>query len=165
MPSLSNFVVQVMDLPAEGITLEGEVPVREFEFEDDGRFALEGATLRYRLHVSLVKRTVFVMGRLELDTQAMCDRCTEWAPLHLTEPEVIHSIADETLEPVDFTEDIREDVVLMLPTSFLCKEECLGICPTCGKNLNEGPCGCECSPSEDDEDSPWAALSGLQDKM
>ena len=36
-----------------------------------------------------------------------------------------------------------EDVILGLPAKFLCEEDCKGICPTCGKNLNEGPCGCK----------------------
>ncbi|MBR5977213.1 MAG: DUF177 domain-containing protein [Clostridia bacterium] len=36
-----------------------------------------------------------------------------------------------------------EDVLLYLPSKFLCKEDCKGICPTCGKDLNDGPCGCK----------------------
>ena len=36
-----------------------------------------------------------------------------------------------------------EDVLLYLPSKFLCREDCKGICPTCGKDLNDGPCGCK----------------------
>ena len=43
--------------------------------------------------------------------------------------------------------DIDELVLLQLemefPMRFLCKEDCKGLCPKCGKNLNEGECGCE----------------------
>lgn len=37
---------------------------------------------------------------------------------------------------------VREDILLSLPTKVLCREDCLGICPRCGKDLNDGPCSC-----------------------
>ena len=37
---------------------------------------------------------------------------------------------------------VREDILLSLPTKVLCREDCLGICHRCGKDLNEGPCDC-----------------------
>ena len=46
-------------------------------------------------------------------------------------------------EQLDLDELVREDILLELPTKFLCREDCKGICPKCGKNLNDGPCGCE----------------------
>lgn len=36
----------------------------------------------------------------------------------------------------------RADILLELPSKFLCREDCRGLCPMCGKNLNEGLCGC-----------------------
>lgn len=44
---------------------------------------------------------------------------------------------------VDVTDDIRQEVVLSYPMTFLCREDCRGLCPACGQNLNEGPCQCE----------------------
>ncbi len=48
---------------------------------------------------------------------------------------------------VDLAGLLREDVLLDLPWKFLCREDCKGLCPRCGKNLNEGPC--TCSPEVD----------------
>lgn len=48
----------------------------------------------------------------------------------------------------DLEELLREDVLLGLPTKFLCKEDCKGLCPRCGKNLNLGPCGCDLSEAD-----------------
>lgn len=42
---------------------------------------------------------------------------------------------------------MREDILLELPTKFLCRKDCKGLCPKCGKNLNDGPCSCK---SDDD---------------
>lgn len=43
---------------------------------------------------------------------------------------------------LDLDELMRADILLELPTKFLCKEDCKGLCPVCGKNLNEGSCDC-----------------------
>ena len=37
---------------------------------------------------------------------------------------------------------VSEDAYLAIPYRMLCREDCKGLCPRCGKNLNEGPCGC-----------------------
>ena len=37
---------------------------------------------------------------------------------------------------------LRDDILLDLPTKFLCTDDCKGLCPTCGKDLNDGPCQC-----------------------
>ncbi len=44
---------------------------------------------------------------------------------------------------IDLTEAIRQHVLLDIPMVTLCKEDCAGLCPQCGKDLNEGPCTCE----------------------
>lgn len=54
------------------------------------------------------------------------------------------------VEDMHFSPDelLREDVLLSLPTKILCKEDCKGLCPQCGVNLNEKTCACEkpCDP-------------------
>lgn len=42
----------------------------------------------------------------------------------------------------DLDEMIAHEIVLSVPMKPLCKEECKGLCPTCGRNLNEGDCDC-----------------------
>ncbi|HUJ65482.1 MAG TPA: DUF177 domain-containing protein [Acidimicrobiales bacterium] len=57
------------------------------------------------------------------------------------------------LEPL-----VRDALLLELPLAPLCHEGCLGLCPTCGADLNEGPCPCP-SPSGDPR---WAVLNVLR---
>jgi uncharacterized protein len=52
----------------------------------------------------------------------------------------------------------REQILLNLPDQVLCREDCKGICPTCGKDLNHDECQC----GEDDIDPRWAALKDLK---
>ena len=44
---------------------------------------------------------------------------------------------------IDIMPQIQESIFTLLPTKVLCKEDCKGICPTCGKDLNEGECNCK----------------------
>ena len=43
---------------------------------------------------------------------------------------------------LDLDELLRADILLELPTKYLCREDCKGLCAVCGKNLNDGPCNC-----------------------
>ena len=61
-------------------------------------------------------------------------------------------------EQVDLEPLAREVVLLELPQAPLCREDCRGLCPRCGADLNEGPC--DCVP--DDRDPRWAALDALR---
>ena len=44
---------------------------------------------------------------------------------------------------LDMDEQLREQIEMEFPMRFLCKEDCKGLCPKCGKNLNEGECSCD----------------------
>ena len=53
---------------------------------------------------------------------------------------------NDYFEVIDNTEDIdeqlKEELEMAFPIRFLCKDDCRGLCQRCGKNLNEGECGC-----------------------
>lgn len=44
---------------------------------------------------------------------------------------------------LDLAPQVWESVLLLLPSKVLCREDCAGLCPRCGADLNEGPCSCE----------------------
>jgi uncharacterized protein len=68
---------------------------------------------------------------------------------------------DEFYPIVDDTIDLgplaRDAIVLELPMATLCREDCAGLCPQCGADRNEGPCGC-LAP----RDPRWANLDVLR---
>jgi uncharacterized protein len=59
---------------------------------------------------------------------------------------------------LDILQDAVDALLLAVPVKILCKEDCKGLCPACGKNLNDGPCSC--SPASGD--SRWDALKNIQ---
>ena len=46
------------------------------------------------------------------------------------------------MDKIDLDKDIRDFAILGVPMKMLCSEDCKGLCPKCGKNLNDGPCNC-----------------------
>jgi uncharacterized protein len=96
----------------------------------------------------------------------VCNRClTTWSADLIvkgshhfgTEPdEDGYAIVDGQ---IDVGAPAQDELALSLPARPLCKEDCLGLCPTCGIDLNRGSCG----GHGDDSDSPFAALKDLFD--
>ena len=93
---------------------------------------------------------VLVSGIVDTTVEAVCSRCL--AP---TAHQVKVSIAEEFCHDaaedgfaisdegeIDLGETVRQYVVLATPMKPLCRQDCAGLCPTCGKNLNLGPCDC-----------------------
>lgn len=77
------------------------------------------------------------------------------------ENEDVH-VYDAFLSPtIDITGDVRDALVLAVPMRNLCREDCKGLCPTCGKNLNKEECAC--LPAEIDDQ--WSALKSLQERL
>ena len=62
---------------------------------------------------------------------------------------------------LDMDEPLLEQLEMEFPSRFLCKEDCLGLCQRCGKNLNEGKCDC----SEKEFDPRMEPLRKLLEKM
>ena len=58
---------------------------------------------------------------------------------------------------LDIDDAVRESLMLSFPMRLLCDEECLGLCPKCGKPRRDGACGCP----EKEPDPRWAVLASL----
>ncbi len=140
-----------MDLP-EGISVKGQ----PFNFPS-GLFV--GASLQW-LEPSLLS------VRLSVDAQVTgeCARCLADTPIAILDDLMylyhLHNFefgkgssldSDDGFMPVeveafgrtiDIAEQVWETLLLLLPPKVLCNEDCLGLCPECGADLNEGACGC-----------------------
>lgn len=64
-------------------------------------------------------------------------------------------------EEIDLEPMLRDAITLALPLNPVCREDCAGICATCGKDLNKGACEC----TDEELDPRWAGLAELRDKL
>ena len=112
-------------------------------------------------------------GKLSGDVTIPCRRCLVDATVHVQdEAHVIFAekgseeaedpdvyVLDERSHQLDLRPVVREQWMLSVPAYVVCREECKGLCPTCGKDLNSGPCDCPAA-----RDSRWDALRRVQSK-
>ena len=93
-------------------------------------------------------------GTVSAEALCLCDRCgREFArefsiPLELPLAEDLQDAEDPDVFPieedgVDLDEIVSTAFILGLDTKLLCRPDCKGLCDRCGKNLNDGPCGCK----------------------
>jgi uncharacterized protein len=114
--------------------------------------------------------TVFELG-FRARIHGPCFRCLGDAvvdvPVSAREYHATNPETDELRSPylrdelVDLEAWARDSVALALPDQILCRADCAGLCPVCGRNLNE-------EPHTHDEESPdprWAALEALRDRL
>lgn len=83
-----------------------------------------------------------------------CDRCRkdtiknfDYSFMHTLVLSQNNENTDDYIEVPDFILDLNElvkdDILLELPGKFLCDDDCRGLCPICGSDLNIGQCGCK----------------------
>lgn len=80
-----------------------------------------------------------INGVLEFDYERMISADAASSPDGDAEEDILY--VNES--GVDIDSSLMEDIALELPTYRLCREDCRGLCQKCGKNLNDGDCGCE----------------------
>ena len=93
------------------------------------------------------------LRRIEQPVQAQFE--AEYA--HHPDPEDPDQYSYDASE-LDLTDAVRDSLVLELPIRFLCKEDCKGLCPVCGTDLNTGTCTCR---EGIDDMNPFSVLRSI----
>jgi uncharacterized protein len=114
--------------------------------------------------------SIAVHGTVVMPWRSQCRRClaeAEGAAL-ISVDEVYQDADRQTValddafpiegDQIDLVPAVREYLLLELPDDVLCRDDCAGICPVCGTNLNTDSCSCDTTV----RDERWAALDGLQ---
>jgi uncharacterized protein len=151
-------IIEVARVSPDGSSYTGEEPGDILELRGESLVRVEGA-VSFDLLAQVVSHELIVRGTLSVPLAFECSRCAEFYSTMLRVSSFLraYEIPDGT-ETVDLTADIREDIVVALPTRPLCSPVCRGLCPQCGKNLNEGSCACR--PASGGA-GRWSALDGL----
>ena len=152
-----NFVIDVSRLKRGGEEFSGAIDDSVYGFDDD--YLKPFAGLRYRLFAQQLGSELLVRGELEQDFSAVCSRCGADFDFTARISDFVTSLeVDEKSEIMDLTNELRDSIILSLPTYPVCREDCRGICPVCGKNLNEGSCTC----TSEERDGRWDVLDSLK---
>ena len=107
---------------------------------------------------------VRVVGTVDARIQGACARCVkdveygvkaEFDEVFSENPEEGYALGASDVVLDDM---VMDAISMEMPIRVLCSEDCKGLCPKCGADLNEGDCGCENGP---DETSPFYKLKGM----
>jgi uncharacterized protein len=110
---------------------------------------------------------VVVTGRLRAGRRDACRRCLrpiedvieiEIDERYGTEPDPSGERFPIVNGQINLGPMVREEVLLAIPDAPLCRPDCPGLCPNCGADLAEGPCGCDTTV----RDERWAVLDQLR---
>ena len=138
-----------------------------FDFDVDADLDVIPGRVTGSCALSGVSGSVELTGQARYRLETVCARCLrrvsrdETAALHryLTREEsggYDEAYVQVESDLLDLDAFILEEVVLALPAVILCKPDCKGLCPVCGKDRNETACGCA-APG----DPRWDALDGI----
>ena len=140
-----KLIIDASRVDAEGDELEGEVGCVDL---DEG-FVKPFGGVRYRLTAQVFGTELLVRGRLEQDFDLVCSRCgKDFDDTIKVEDFTASFEIDEKSPEVDLTEEIRESIILALPTYPVCSETCPGV-----ERKDEMP-----------SDDRWGVLDHLQQK-
>lgn len=167
-----NQIIEDKGLTVHHLYQEGEPELANEDSRITGRSILD-------LRADRKGDRVKIAGSISSQVQIFCDRCL--APLSIPVaqnfdllyiPPLGARASDEEMEidpddlsigfyqgqTIDLDDLVREQIELALPMARLCSQECRGLCPDCGANLNQKEC--TCAPEQ--TDPRWAALKELK---
>jgi uncharacterized protein len=178
-------VLRLHEIPDEGLSLSCDVQADDLALEPEDVRIPDG--LAMAVNAVRAGTTVHVTGTLSGTARRQCVRCLKeyddalWLPIaaeYYRDTELKSRPAGR--EPSERSDDdadddgyvyageeielgamLREHVLLATPMQPLCHEECRGLCPVCGQDLNVHRCDCR----EEQIQSPFAVLKKLRDTM
>jgi uncharacterized protein len=133
--------ILVRDISSKGMEIDQTIPKEGIGLSD------EEVDIRSPLHVKAhVERNNFMVvanAEVQADYGFMCARCLEDLHVSQTHNYTFDFEAASLDDYFDLGEEIRQEMILANPAKILCKEDCKGICPKCGANLNKEQCKCK----------------------
>ena len=150
--------------------------IEELPLDDEEVRLVEPAEIQGRAR--RVGAEVEVRGRLHARIEVPCGRCLNPVEVPISTEfterfvravswaaDEQHELLEEDLnlavfdgEGIELDDLAREEILLAVPDSVLCRQGCLGLCPSCGTDRNQGDCQCETN----EVDSRWQKLRELQ---
>ncbi len=94
------------------------------------------------VEVERILNSLTAKVQLKINAALVCDRCLEnFAPDRIANY-TFNYMVEPNMQFVDLGEDIRQEIIMNLPSKSLCRDDCKGICSRCGMNLNKEQCEC-----------------------
>jgi len=161
---MKELLIEILEIPKDGLQIDEVLEPELLNLSDDVRGIWARDEVEVHFFITKNKQKVKLTGSVKTKVELVCSRCLthfkhdvneNFRTIYLPkDPEIFlqHEIRlrKQDLEAVFYEEPVinlleetRQRVMLAVPVKPLCKQDCKGICWVCGKNLNEGECGCD----------------------
>jgi len=176
MRELIVSVHPALDDPGSTIVVADHLPLAEYHVGQDVYALVDGVD--YDIVLTNTGEAILVTGMARATAQGECARClapvtfdlagevegyyllsSEASPVDDREEDEFDFVGPD--ETIDLTDAVLAALVIETPLVLLCREDCAGLCPRCGHDLNEGPCDCPPEEPADDPVNPFAVLKDL----
>lgn len=132
--------IYVNAIPPEGIDMEENLKPSSLDLETEQVHFTEG--LNVNAHIEKDRDILTVNCNVKSTKRQICSRClSEFDTPLEKDMNFIYKLSGEYT--IELDDKIKDEIILDYPIKILCRPDCKGLCPQCGKNLNEGPCGCK----------------------
>jgi len=153
-------------LPDTPYLLDGTESAEILELPPDADPPLAPAgDITYHLSAVMAGADLIVTGKASVPLATVCARCLDDIRVTIAVKDLCFHFEKVRDLEVDLTDDVREELLLAVPSCFYCSPDCKGICPVCGTNLNHASCSCDTQQAEPEPDeaapSPWDQLDAL----
>jgi uncharacterized protein len=132
--------INIDQISEQGLTFKEEVSPASLEL--DTEIARLLGPIQIKVEVSKITNVVIADLDLSAGLSLVCSRCLSEFNADFKRQLKLHYSVDKGQREIDLNPEIREDIILEYPIKPLCKPDCRGLCPGCGKNLNDGKCQC-----------------------
>jgi uncharacterized protein len=170
--------LNVRDMELRPLRISRKFEIGEIDFLDTSFRQTTPLEVEATAELKPVLDEIRLKGHLSISMELECDRCLTsypwpieadfdllYAPTGEQELPEDAGLKDEEAEMafyqgagLELEDVLREQVLLALPMQRVCREDCAGLCPTCGENWNDREC--DCQPVI--EDPRWSALQDLK---
>ncbi|MFH1093130.1 MAG: DUF177 domain-containing protein [Candidatus Omnitrophota bacterium] len=132
--------VNVNEITKDGLFLEEISTGKDLDL---GRKDLEfNEPVKIKAAINREYDNVIIRLEVEARGEFTCSRCLKQSVYSVKkEIDIIRPLSEGTV--VDITEIARDEIILDYPLKLLCQDDCKGICPGCGNNLNTRLCVCD----------------------
>ncbi len=133
--------IKVKEIPRDGLEISEELDADAFGFGAD-EFKVV-SPLKVSGHVHKARDLLSAQMAVSAKYEFVCARCLEPVVVSRKDDFEFCVDIDSTTDFVDLGEEIRQEMLLNISMIVLCKEDCKGLCPSCGVNLNNEKCKCK----------------------
>ena len=132
--------IEINKISAEGFVLQEEVDLASWDLSTE--VAHFCAPLKIKAKVSRITNAVTISLDLKGLLEFTCSRCLKYYPVAIDKRLDFSYPVGKTDLFIDLDPEIREELFLDYPIQPLCQNDCKGLCPKCGADLNQGGCNC-----------------------